>query len=137
MTAATALDARDVSVHFPGVQALAHVDLSLQLGRVHTLLGENGAGKSTLVKVLTGAQRPDTGTLRVAGEPVTFDSPQEALDRGVTAVHQELTVLPEMTVLDNVMLGHEVHHRGVLRSAEQREAATTAMERVEIGRAHV
>src|SRR5699024_9133223 len=119
-----ALDAREISVRFPGVQALADVDLSLRPGRVHALLGENGAGKSTLVKVLTGAQRPDTGHLHLEGTPVTFEAPQDALAHGVTAVHQELTVRPEMPVLANVMLGHEEQRRGVRRPAEQWRAAT-------------
>lgn len=130
MTTTFALDARAVSVRFPGVQALADVQLSLRPHRVHALVGENGAGKSTLVKVLTGAQQPDAGVLYVDGVEVNFDQPQDALKCGVTAVHQELTVFPDLSVLDNVMLGHEVAHRGVLRPTAQRDVAQQAMERV-------
>jgi ABC-type sugar transport system ATPase subunit len=133
MNAATVLEARGVSKHFPGVQALADVDIALGPGRVHALLGENGAGKSTLVKILTGTQQPDAGLLRVGDSQVTFHSPRDALSQGVTAVQQELTILPDMTVLDNVMLGHESTSRGVLRPEEQRQLAQRALERVAMG----
>lgn len=133
MSESTVLEARAVSKHFPGVQALADVDLALRRGRVHVLLGENGAGKSTLVKMLTGTHQPDAGLLRVSDREITFQSPRDALSHGVASVQQELTVLPHMTVLDNVMLGHEATRRGVLRTNEQRQLARRALERVAMG----
>lgn len=134
MSTSTVLEARAVSKHFPGVQALADVDIALRRARVHALLGENGAGKSTLVKVFTGTHQPDAGLLRVGNREVTFQSPRDALSHGVAAVQQELSVLPHMTVLDNVMLGHEATRRGVLRPDEQQHMARQALERVAMGR---
>lgn len=130
MSSQYALEARGVRKSFPGVRALSDVDIALAPGRVHALLGENGAGKSTLVKILTGGQQPDEGVLRVDGAEVVFTSPREAIGHGVTPVYQELTILPEMSVLDNVMLGHERARRGVLRTREQHELATRALARV-------
>src|ERR1700754_1813635 len=83
---------------FPGVRALDGVDLVCRQGRVHALVGENGAGKSTLVRVLTGNTTPDSGTILFDGMPVTLPTPRHALRLGITAVHQELTVLPELSV---------------------------------------
>ncbi|ARJ07008.1 sugar ABC transporter ATP-binding protein [Cnuibacter physcomitrellae] len=126
----TVLEARGLTKSFPGVRALSGVDFTARAGRVHALLGENGAGKSTLVGILTGNQRADTGTLTVAGETRDFGSPREALDAGVMAVYQELTVLPAMTVLDNVMLGQEVTKAGSLSLSQQRSIARDALSRV-------
>ncbi|BDI22599.1 sugar ABC transporter ATP-binding protein [Herbiconiux sp. L3-i23] len=133
MAETIALGAREVTKSFPGVRALENVTLSVAPGRVHALLGENGAGKSTLIKILTGDQTPDSGTVVVEGKDVSFGSPRDALALGVTPVYQELTVLPEMTVLDNVMMGHESARRGVLKLREQREHARRALERVALG----
>lgn len=125
-----ALDARGVTKSFPGVRALNAVDLSVLPGRVHALLGENGAGKSTLVKILTGNQPPDSGEILLAGVPTEFSSPADAMHHGISAVYQELTVLPDMTVLDNVMLGHDASRRGILRGAERKRRARAALDRV-------
>jgi ABC-type sugar transport system ATPase subunit len=133
MSSQFALEARGVRKSFPGVRALSGVDIALAPGRVHALLGENGAGKSTLVKILTGGHQPDEGTLRMDGQEVAFASPRDAIARGVTPVYQELTVLPDMSVLDNVMLGHETARGGVLRTREQRATAASALERVALG----
>lgn len=133
MVLTAALDARGITKNFPGVRALAGVDITIYNGRVHALLGENGAGKSTLVKIFTGLQQPDSGTLHLAGELVSFPSPRDAIEHGVTPVYQELTIMPEMSVLDNVMLGHETARRGVLSGAEQRKQASRALQRVALG----
>jgi ABC-type sugar transport system ATPase subunit len=100
---------------------------------VHALVGENGAGKSTLVRLLTGNAQPDAGELRLAGEPVRFHGSREALAAGVTAVYQELTVLPAMRVVDNVLLGQEVTRRGWLAGRERRARAREALARVGLG----
>ena len=128
-----ALDARGLTKSFPGVRALHNVNFSCRPGRVHALLGENGAGKSTLVRILTGNEQYDQGELSVAGSPVQFDNPRQARAKGVSAVYQELTVLPAMSVLDNVMLSHEVHRRGWLDHKKQRASARTALARVGLG----
>jgi ribose transport system ATP-binding protein len=127
---AVALDARKLSKAFPGVQALSDVDFACRAGRVHALLGENGAGKSTLVGILTGNHTPDHGDILMDGEPVAFENPRAALDHGILAVYQELTILPAMTVLDNVMLGHEIERRGVLSMNRQKEVARSVLGRV-------
>jgi ABC-type sugar transport system ATPase subunit len=127
------LEARGLGKSFPGVRALDRADLLCRPGRVHALVGENGAGKSTLVRILTGNQAPDEGELLLDGEPVRFASPREALAAGITAVYQELTVLPAMSVTDNVMLGQERTRRGTLdRRAADREVRA-ALARVGLG----
>ncbi|MBC6460618.1 sugar ABC transporter ATP-binding protein [Actinomadura sp. HBU206391] len=127
------LEARDLVKSFPGVRALSGVSLLCHPGRVHALLGENGAGKSTLVRILTGNQAADEGELLVDGRPVHPADPREALAYGVTAVYQELTVLPELPVTDNVMLGQESTRRGLLRRGRQHEVAREALKRVGLG----
>jgi len=115
---------------YPGVRALAGVDLTLHAGQVHALLGENGAGKSTLVRCLTGNAAPTSGQILVAGTARELSTPRAALDQGVSAVYQELTVLPAMSVADNVMLGQERTSRGLLRRRHQREVTREALARV-------
>lgn len=127
---APVLDARGLTKSFPGVQALRDVDIACHSGRVHALLGENGAGKSTLVRILTGNEYPDRGELHIAGQAVRFKDPHHALEEGISSVYQELTVLPAMSVLDNITLGQEEHRRGWLERRQQRERAEEALARV-------
>ena len=124
------LEAAGLVKAYPGVRALDGAGLTARAGAVHALVGENGAGKSTLVRVLTGNARPDAGELRLAGAPVAFSGPREALAAGVTAVYQELTVLPAMRVVDNVLLGQEPTRRGLLAGRERRARARAALARV-------
>ncbi|GGL33510.1 sugar ABC transporter ATP-binding protein [Phycicoccus endophyticus] len=128
----TALGARGVTKSFPGVRALDDVTLACAPGRVHALLGENGAGKSTLVRILTGDESPDAGTVVVADRETRLGAPREALGLGIVPVYQELTVLPEMSVLDNVLLGQERSRRGLLDRGAQRELARAALARVSL-----
>ena len=90
---------------FPGVLANDHIDLTLRAGAVHCLLGENGAGKSTLIGILCGLTRPDEGTIRIDGVETAISSPRRALDLGIGTVHQHSTLIPALTVLENLMLG--------------------------------
>jgi ribose transport system ATP-binding protein len=90
---------------YPGTVALDDVSLRFEGGKIHALLGKNGAGKSTLLKILAGAVTPSSGTIRVNDRPVRFHSPREALARGIAAVHQELSLVPELTVAENILLG--------------------------------
>jgi len=99
------LEARDIARAFPGVQALAGVDLTLRAGEVHALMGQNGAGKSTLIKVLTGVYAPDAGTIKLLGETLRPTSPLHAQDLGISAVHQESHLLPNLTVAENICAG--------------------------------
>ncbi|MGH4030160.1 sugar ABC transporter ATP-binding protein [Actinomycetota bacterium Odt1-20B] len=100
------LEVADVSKAFPGVVALDGVHLDLVPGEVHALLGENGAGKSTLVKILAGTQAPDAGSLRLGGEPYAPRDAAAAMRAGVQVVHQELNLLPHLTVAENLFLQH-------------------------------
>jgi len=90
---------------FPGVLANDHIDLALRGGSVHCLLGENGAGKSTLIGILSGLMRPDEGTIRIDGVEKEMSSPRRALELGIGTVHQHSTLIPALTVLENLMLG--------------------------------
>jgi ribose transport system ATP-binding protein len=100
---------------FPGVRALDGVDLDVRRGEVHCLLGQNGAGKSTLIRVLTGAHQPDAGTIQVDGDEVSLNSPADAMRLGIAAIYQELDLVPELTVAENVFLGHEPARFGLTR----------------------
>lgn len=91
---------------FPGVRALSEVELGLYPGQVTALVGENGAGKSTVVKILTGIYQPDGGEIRVDGVPVRFATAQDAASAGITAIHQETVLFDELTVAENIFLGH-------------------------------
>jgi ribose transport system ATP-binding protein len=97
---------------FPGVRALGGVDLDVRAGEVHCLLGQNGAGKSTLIKVLAGVYHPDDGTILWDGEHVTLGSPQAALKAGIATIYQELDLVPELSVAENIFLGHELSTGG-------------------------
>ena len=95
-----------LSKAFPGVRALHDVRFDVHAGEVHALLGENGAGKSTLIKIVSGVYRPDAGTVRIDGREVHFGGPQEAQAAGIATVFQELLLFPELTVAENIFLGH-------------------------------
>jgi simple sugar transport system ATP-binding protein len=90
---------------FPGVQALEDVDFTLLRGEIHGLVGENGAGKSTLIRVLTGVERPDAGSIEFEGEPVLIRSPQHAQALGISTVYQEINLCPNLTVAENILIG--------------------------------
>ncbi|WP_313679680.1 sugar ABC transporter ATP-binding protein [Pantoea vagans] len=104
---AFALEAEGISKFFPGVKALDNVSLRVRPGTVHALMGENGAGKSTLMKCLIGMYRPDKGTIKIKGEPVQFQDTMDALRSGISMIHQELNLVPYMTVAENIWLGRE------------------------------
>lgn len=95
-----------VSKSFPGVQALQDVSFGVDQGSVHALCGENGAGKSTLLKVLSGVHKPDTGTVRIGGTDHTFSDAAEAIAAGVAVIYQELHLVPDLSVAENLYLGH-------------------------------
>lgn len=118
------LSLRGISKSFPGVQALQSVQLDLYPGEVTALVGENGAGKSTIVKVLTGIYQPDEGTISVDGVATRFPTPDAASRAGVTAIHQETVLFDEMTVAENIWLGHAPRGRfGLIDLAAQRSGA--------------
>jgi galactofuranose transport system ATP-binding protein len=92
---------------FPGVSALEDVDFTLRKGEIHALVGENGAGKSTLIKVLTGVERPDKGTITLDGKEVSIRSTQHAQELGISTVYQEVNLCPNLTVAENILIGRE------------------------------
>lgn len=101
------ITATDITKTFPGVRALDRVEFGCQKGEVHALIGENGAGKSTLMKIIAGVYRPDEGVLTVRGEKVDEFSPQHAQEQGIAIIYQELSLLPYLSVAENIFLGRE------------------------------
>ena len=100
------LDVRNLEKTFPGVRALTGVSFDVRAGEVHALLGENGAGKSTLIKVVSGVYQPDGGEILIDGRASRFTSPEDAKRAGVATIYQELLLFPELTVAENIFLGH-------------------------------
>src|SRR5919106_1157025 len=99
------LEARAVTKSYPGVKALSGVDLSVDAGEVHALLGENGAGKSTLMKVIAGSVIPEQGSMELDGKKVSFGSPEAARAHGMGFVYQDLSLVPPLSVGENILLG--------------------------------
>jgi simple sugar transport system ATP-binding protein len=103
--APNAVEMQDIVVRFPGVLANDHVNFKLQRGEIHALLGENGAGKSTLMNVLSGLYRPESGRIKIYGEPKVFNSPKDAIASGIGMVHQHFMLVPTLSVTENILLG--------------------------------
>ncbi len=101
------LEVKDMDKSFPGVHACDHVSFRCFPGRVHVLQGENGAGKSTVLKMICGLYHPDSGEIRINGQPVRFAHPLDARQKGIAMVYQEMTIFPELTVAQNVFINHE------------------------------
>lgn len=97
---------RGISRVFPGVRALSDVSFGIECDRVYELLGKNGAGKPTLLKILSGDYQPDGGQIVVEGKPTAFPTTWVALDAGIIVIHQELQTVSELTMMDNLLLGH-------------------------------
>jgi simple sugar transport system ATP-binding protein len=111
----TVLELRGITKRFPGVLANDHIDLTLEEGEIHALLGENGAGKTTLMNILYGLYQPDQGEILVRGKPIAVHSPSDAISAGIGMVHQHFMLIPVFTVTENIMLGdEEVKAGGVL-----------------------
>ncbi|HEY0543534.1 MAG TPA: ABC transporter ATP-binding protein [Actinoallomurus sp.] len=105
-----AVELHGITKRFPGVVANHDIDIEVAAGTVHAIVGENGAGKSTLMKILYGMQRPDEGTIKVAGKEVALHSPADAITRGIGMVHQHFMLADNLSVLENVVLGAEKLH---------------------------
>ena len=117
-----------VSKAWPGVKALQDVRLELFAGEIHALIGENGAGKSTLLKILFGVHPADTGTLHIEGKQVKFSGPGEAIANGISMVHQELSLVPQLNSIQNIMLGRERSVVGFINWVEARKQAMAALQ---------
>ena len=112
-----------IGKHFPGVQALANISFAAHPGQVHALMGENGAGKSTLLKILGGAYTPSSGHLQIGEQSLTFKSTAESIANRVAVIHQELHLVPEMTVAENLFLGHLPARFGLINRSALRQNA--------------
>ena len=119
-----------ISKSFGPTQALSSVSLAVQSGEVLALIGENGAGKSTLLKVLSGAHRPDSGTMSIENQPYRPRGPQDARAAGVAMIYQELNLAPDLSVEDNLLLGHRNIGAGFLVRSRQREQVQEALNMV-------
>ncbi len=106
------LEMKQIEIQFPGVKALDKVDFSLRAGEIHSLLGENGAGKSTLIKCLTGVNRMDAGTILLEGKEIQPQSPQHAIELGISTVYQEVNLCPNLTVAENIFVGRQPMRHG-------------------------
>ena len=119
-----------ISKRYGGVRALADARLECARGRIHAVLGENGAGKSTLIKVIAGVVKPDAGTIELAGKPVVLATPAAASRAGIVSVFQELSLLPDLTVADNIGIIDPPKKWGMIDQRAQRRLAEEALARV-------
>lgn len=119
----TVLEMTGIKKSFSGIYALSGIDFSLELGEVHALLGENGAGKSTLIKVLGGIYQPDDGKIKINGTEVKINNVPEARKNGIGIIHQEIVLVPYLTVAQNLFLGREIVKNGVVDRKETNRRA--------------
>jgi ribose transport system ATP-binding protein len=121
---------RGVTKRFPGVVAVDGVDLDIRPGEVHVVAGENGAGKSTLMKLLSQVDRPDDGDIELNGDKVAFHGPRHAQRLGIAMVHQEFALAGDLTIAENLVLGREQTHLGLIRRGSEKQQAAELLERV-------
>ena len=121
------LEIRNVSKRFPGVRALHDVSFVVERGEVHALIGENGAGKSTLMKLLSGVYPDYDGELLLDGQPLALTSPSDAQHRGIATIHQELNLIPELTIAENIFLGREPRTAAGLLDVRRMERESRAL----------
>jgi len=119
-----------ITKSFPGVKALEDVSFEAHGGSVHALCGENGAGKSTLLKILSGVYQADSGTMSLDGRALAFSAPIEAIHAGIAVIYQELHLVPEMSVAENIFLGHLPCGGGFVKRGELRDAARAMLAQV-------
>src|SRR5687768_14123730 len=130
---APVLQLSGVSKSFPGVRALSDVSFDVRAGEVHALLGENGAGKSTAIKIMSGVYQPDAGVIALDGKPVRFASPEAAQAAGIATIYQELLLFPELSVAENIFMGHAPKGRfGAIDWKTTREEARALLASLDI-----
>ena len=126
MLSETILEMKEISKSFPGVKALDCVDFKLRKGEIHAVMGENGAGKSTLIKVITGVYEKDAGIITLQGQPIHFKTPQEAQNKGIGTVYQEIMLCPNLTVAENMFIGRS--NRAVVQWKQMNEKVTQLLD---------
>jgi monosaccharide-transporting ATPase len=123
------LEVKALGKEFPGVKALEAVDLTVQAGEIHALMGENGAGKSTFIKVLTGVFPRDAGETQLEGKLIAPRSPREAEALGISTVYQEVNLVPHLSVAENICLGRQPTWLGIIRWGAIAKRARDALAR--------
>lgn len=128
------LEMKGIKKYFYGVKALDGVDFKIRNGEVHALIGENGAGKSTLVKILAGVHQPTAGTIILDDKPVQFPSPQVSQQAGISAIHQEATMFLELSIAENIFMGHHIRNKsnGLLSWKEMKSKTQTLLDKLEL-----
>jgi ribose transport system ATP-binding protein len=126
------LTCKDIDKSFSGVQVLFSADFEMNYGEVHALMGENGAGKSTLIKIVTGVYRKDAGQLYIDGEPVEIANPIEARAHGIAVIYQELSLVPDLTIMENIYLGQELKKYGFVEKKRMRARTLDLIEKYEL-----
>ena len=128
------VEMKGIKKYFYGVKALDGVDFKIRTGEVHALIGENGAGKSTLVKILTGVYQPTAGTIILNDKPVQFPSPQISQKAGISAIHQEATMFPDLSIIENIFMGHHIKNKsnGLLSWREMKDKTQSLLDKLEL-----
>ncbi|MFD1040431.1 sugar ABC transporter ATP-binding protein [Virgibacillus byunsanensis] len=128
----------NIDKSFSGNQVLKNVHFEVMHGEIHALMGENGAGKSTLVKVLTGIHQRDNGVIKIDGEEVHFSSPKEAEEKGIVVIHQELNIIPHLSVTENMFLGKQLTYgkTGVLKQKEMKNRTEQSLKKLGVTNIH-
>jgi len=126
------VDMAGVTKSFPGGTALHGVDFDVHLGEVHALVGQNGAGKSTLMKILGGLYPDHGGEVKISGQPARLTSPREAMRLGIAVIHQEFSLVPTLTIAENILLGHEPGHGPILRRQHIHTAAAARLQEFDL-----
>ena len=111
------LRTENICKSFNGIQVLKNVNLEIRKGEIHALMGENGAGKSTIIKIITGVYTKDDGEIYIDGQHVVINNRHDAAEAGISVIYQELSLVPELTVTENIFLGHEIMKRGLPATA--------------------
>ena len=124
------LELKGITKIFPGVKALNKVQFQLKPGEVHALMGENGAGKSTFIKVITGVHKAEEGEMYLHGQKVDFKGPRDAQAAGIAAVYQHATSYPDLTVAENIFMGHEIIKHGIIQWRAMNEEANKLLKRM-------
>lgn len=124
------LQFKNISKSFPGVLALDNLSFEVNEGSVHALVGENGAGKSTLLKILSGVNIPDSGSLKIKGEEVSFQNTEDAFSKGISIIYQELNLVDEMSIAENLFLGHMPKKLGIVDFQKMNQDAKVMLEKL-------